>query len=123
MNDLKKVLDFFLEAKTFYLATVCGDKPAIRPLGAAMIKDDRLYIVTASNKAMFLQMQQNPAVELCGCIGMNWVRVCGQAYVDERKEARDEMLETNPVLKSIYGTNDDKGMVVLYLDNVNVEWH
>ena len=47
MNEkLERVLKFLDEAQTYYLATVEGDQPRVRPFGTALIYNDKLYIQT-----------------------------------------------------------------------------
>ena len=45
MEAAKKVYDFLVEAKTFYLATVEGDQPRVRPYGAQLFYEGNLYLM------------------------------------------------------------------------------
>ena len=44
---MKRVCEFLKEAGVYYLATVEGDQPRVRPFGTAHIFEDKLYIQTA----------------------------------------------------------------------------
>ena len=57
---MKRVCNFLKEAKTYYLATVDGDKPKVRPFGTAHIFEGRLYIQTGKKKAVSEQIKKNP---------------------------------------------------------------
>ena len=44
MEGLEKVAEFLKGAGTYYLATVDGDQPRVRPFGTAHIFEGKLYI-------------------------------------------------------------------------------
>ena len=54
MNDVVKYLQ---ECGTFYLATVEGDQPHVRPFGAVCEFEGKLYIVTNNKKDVYNQMK------------------------------------------------------------------
>lgn len=111
---MKKTLEFLQESGTFYLATVEGDQPRVRPFGAVFEYEGKLYIVTNNTKKCFKQMLENPKVEMCG---MNkkgqWIRVTGEVVNDDRSEVKKFALEAVPSLKSMYSV-DDGIFAVLY---------
>ena len=74
---MKRVCNFLKEAKTYYLATVDGDKPKVRPFGTAHIFEGKLYIQTGKKKAVSEQIKKNPNVEICAMNGGDWIRVSG----------------------------------------------
>ena len=45
-----------------------------------------------------------------------WIRVSGKLIVDERVEAKKDMLDKNPNLRGMYNENDDN-TVVLYFES------
>ena len=45
MEDIQKVFDFLQKAGTFYLATVEGDQPRVRPYGAKLLFEGKIYIM------------------------------------------------------------------------------
>ncbi len=47
---MKKVYDFLKEASTYYIATVDGDQPRVRPFGTVNIFEDKLYVRQAREK-------------------------------------------------------------------------
>jgi uncharacterized pyridoxamine 5'-phosphate oxidase family protein len=113
---MEKTMKFLQEAGTFYLATVEGDKPHVRPFGAVCEFEGKLYITTSNQKAVFAQMQKNPKVEITGMVGGTWIRLEAEAVRDDRREAREAMLNANESLRGMY-SEDDGIMEVLYLKN------
>ena len=111
---MQEVHDFLKEAKTYYLATVEGDKPRVRPFGTALIFEGKLYVQTGKVKDVSKQMGSNPNVEICAMAGGKWIRISGTAVEDDRDEARAAMLEAYPNLKNRYAV-DDGNCQVLYL--------
>ena len=47
---MERVEKFLKEAETYYLATVEGDQPRVRPFGTAHIFEGKLYIQTGKVK-------------------------------------------------------------------------
>ncbi|MBP3217141.1 MAG: pyridoxamine 5'-phosphate oxidase family protein [Lachnospiraceae bacterium] len=111
---MKEVLEFLKKCGTFYLATVEGDQPRVRPFGAVNEFDGKLYITTSNQKPVYAQMMQNPKIEICGMLGGQWIRIEARAVCDSRIEAKESMLEANPSLKGMYSVDDGK-FEVLYL--------
>ena len=66
------------EAKVFFLATVDGDKPRVRPFGAINIFEDKLYFQTGKIKDVSKQLDINPNVEICGFTDGEWIRLEGK---------------------------------------------
>ncbi len=117
---MKEVLDFLKKCGTFYLATVEGDQPRVRPFGAVCAFEDRLYLVTNNKKAVYAQMLANPKVEISGMAGGKWIRLSGTVAPDPRREAKHAMLEANPSLRSMY--SEDDGLVeVLYFTKASAD--
>ncbi|MDR3600374.1 MAG: pyridoxamine 5'-phosphate oxidase family protein [Desulfosporosinus sp.] len=111
---MKKALEFLKESGAFYLATVEGNQPRVRPFGAVFEYEGKLYIATNSTKKCFKQMLENPKVEISG---MNkkgqWIRITGEVANDDRRKVKELALETLPSLKSMYNI-DDGIFAVLY---------
>ena len=113
---MKDVFDFLEECGTFYLATVDGDKPRVRPFGALNIFEDKLYIQTGKSKNVSKQMQINPNVEICAFNNGRWIRIEGKVVRDDRIEAKESMLDANPNLKKMYSADDDNTEVLYFKD-------
>ena len=103
---MNKLIDFLNECGTFYLATTEGSRPRVRPFGAVMEYEGKLYICTNNTKKVYAQMLANPWIELSGTIGSRWIRVEGTIAPDHRLEAREAMLKACPSLQNMYQVND-----------------
>lgn len=66
---MEKVYKFLKDAKTYYLATMDGYQPRVRPFGTAHVFDGKLYIQTGKKKAVSKQIMQNNKVEICTMLG------------------------------------------------------
>ena len=75
---MEQVAKFLKEADTYYLATVEGDQPRVRPFGTAHIFEGKLYIQTGKSKAVSKQIHANPKVEICAFKDGEWLRVAGE---------------------------------------------
>lgn len=116
MSNIEKVCQFLKEAKTYYLATVEGDQPRVRPFGTAHIFEDKLYIQTGLKKDVAKQMADNPKIEICAFTNGEWIRVSGEAILDERIEAQKSLLDAYPGLQKMYQAGDGN-TAVYYLKN------
>ena len=88
MEGIEKVTRFLKDAGTYYLATVEGDQPRVRPFGTAHIFEGKLYIQTGKKKEVSKQLKANPKAEICAFKGGKWIRVAGELIEDDRIEAR-----------------------------------
>ena len=113
---MKETYEFLKKCGVFYLATVDGDKPRVRPFGAVNIFEDKLYFQTGKVKNVSKQIDLNNNIEISGFSDGRWIRVEGKLIEDNRREAKEDMLENNPELKNMYSADDDN-TEVLYLEN------
>lgn len=114
---MNEVLEFLKLCRVYYIATVEGDQPRVRPFGAQCEFEEKLYLTTSNQKAVYAQMKANSKVEISGMSpDGRWIRLTAQAVFDERREAKTAMLEANPELRSMYSEDDGK-MEVFYLQN------
>jgi len=113
---MNEVYEFIKSAQTYYLATVDGDQPRVRPFGTVDVFEDKLYIQTGKIKAVSKQIQANPKVELCAFKDGTWLRLSGELVRDDRVEAKAHMLANYPELQAMYSAEDDN-TEVLYFKN------
>ena len=117
---MKEVYEFLKKCNTYYLATLDGDQPRVRPFGTVNLFEDKLYIQTGKSKSVSEQIQKNPKVELCAFDGEKWLRVSGTLVRDDRFEAKKDMLDHYPNLQSMYSPSDDNTEVLYFKDAVAV---
>ena len=113
MEGIEKICQFLSEAGTYYLATVEGDQPRVRPFGTVLYYKDRLYIQTGKVKDVSRQIAANPKVEICAFKDGKWLRIAGVLENDDDHDAKVAMLELMPSLKGMYSADDDN-MQMLY---------
>lgn len=116
MTGIEKVYQFLDEVHTYYLATVEGDQPRVRPFGTALLYDGRLYIQTGKVKPVSRQIAANPKVEICAFKGGKWLRIACELVNDDSRAVKVAMLEKMPSLKGAYSADDDNTQV-LYIRN------
>ena len=114
MNNTERVCQFLEEAQTYYLATVDGDQPRVRPFGTALVFEGKLYIQTGKVKAVSKQLAIIPKAEICAFHGGKWLRVAGELVNDDRREPKAAMLEKMPSLKAMYSADDDNTQVLYF---------
>ena len=115
-KELEEVLNFLDKAQTYYLATVEGDQPRVRPFGTALFYEDKLYIQTGKVKNVSKQIAKNPKVELCAFLDGTWLRLSGKLVNDDRREVKKAMLDKMPVLRGMYSEDDDNTQVLYFED-------
>jgi len=111
---MKRVCEFLKQAGVYYLSTVEGDQPRVRPFGTAHIFEDKLYIQTGKSKPVSRQLAANPKCELCAFKDGVWLRVAAELVEDDRVEAKKSMLDEYANLRDRYDEHDPNTQV-LYL--------
>lgn len=115
-NDMKTICEFIKSCGHYFIATMDGDQPRVRPFGTINIFDGKLYIQTGHKKRIAQQLKANGKAELCAFNGQKWVRVSGTLIEDTRVEAKKSMLDAYPELRSMYDENDEN-TAVYYFEN------
>lgn len=113
---MQEVYDFLKAADTYYLATMDGDQPRVRPFGTVDIFEGKLYIQTGKVKEVSKQIEANPKVEICAFKDGKWIRIAGKLVRDERVEAKKHMLDNYPSLANMYSADDDNTEVLYFED-------
>ena len=118
---MKKAYEFLKAAGTYYLATVEGDQPRVRPFGTALIFEDKLYIQTGKVKDVSKQLAANPKAEICAFKDGVWLRIACELVEDDRYEAKKAMLDDYSHLRGMYDENDGNTQV-LYMKNATATY-
>ena len=113
---MKRVLEFLKKADVYYLATVEGDQPRVRPFGTINEFEGKLYIQTGKVKPTSRQLAANPKAEICAFTDGAWIRVACELIEDDRFEAKKSMLDAYPMLRGMYA-EDDGNTQVFYMKN------
>lgn len=113
-EGIEKVYYFLNDAQTYYLATVDGDKPRVRPFGTILLRDGKLYIQTGKVKDVSKQIGVNPFVEICAFMNGSWIRIATELVEDDNVDVKVAMLDKMPTLKGLYSP-DDGNMQMFYM--------
>lgn len=114
---MENVLQFLKDAKVYYLGTVDGDQPKIRPFGTVCMYEDKLYIITSAEKDVSKQLHVNPKAEIVACKeNGQWIRITCELVVDDRPEPQEAMLNEYPNLRNLYKVGDGNTKV-FYMKN------
>ena len=114
---MERVCKFLKDAGVYYLATVEGDQPRVRPFGTANIFEGKLYIQTGKVKPCSRQLMANPKAEISAFHNGTWIRLTGELVEDDRLEPKKSMLDAYPQLRGMYDENDGNTQV-FYMRNV-----
>lgn len=120
MSDIEKVDELLTKAEVFYLSTVDGNKPKVRPLGFHLLKEDKIYFGVGTFKTVYKQMEENPNVEIAAWDGEHFLRYYGVANLDKQEEIAKEALSLMPEVAQLYNANGWE-MGIFYLDNATAE--
>ena len=117
---MREVYEFLKKCGTYYLATMDGDQPRVRPFGTYDIFEDKLYIQTGKIKPVANQMKANPKIEISGMADGKWIRITAEAVLDDNIEAQKHMLDAYPSLQAMYKPGDGN-TEVYYLKNATAQ--
>ncbi|MCR5394619.1 MAG: pyridoxamine 5'-phosphate oxidase family protein [Bacteroidales bacterium] len=120
MEGIKKVFDFLQDAGTFYLATVEGDQPRVRPYGAMLFFENKIYIMAFGQTNATRQIAANAKAEICAFKGKT-LRIECKLVQDNRPEVGKALVDKMPVLKPALGENGENG-VMYYLKDAKADF-
>ena len=115
---MEKICNFLKEAGVYYLATVEGDQPRVRPFGTALLYEGKLYIQTGKVKPVSKQLAVNPKAEICAFKDGVWLRIAGELVNDDRVEVKKAMLDEYSNLRGMYDEHDDNTQVLYFKNGV-----
>ena len=120
MSEIEKINDILTKAKVFYLATVDGDKPKVRPLGFHLLFEDKIYFGVGTFKEVYKQMEANPKVEIAAWDEEHFLRYYGTADLTQNEAVVEKAFELMPELAEIYKSNGWE-MGVFFLNDATAE--
>ena len=119
---MQETYDFLKKAETYYLSTMDGDQPRVRPFGTVNIFEGKLYIHTGRKKDVAKQIEINPKVEISVFCDDTWIRVSCELVEDNRTEAQESILAQYPSLSGMYAANDGN-TVVYYMKDATATFY
>lgn len=115
---MSRINDFLTETGVFFLATVDGDQPKLRPLGAHLEMDGMLLFGVGNYKDVYRQLVANPKTEIVAYKpDGHWLRYTGRAVFVSNPKYAAAYLETKPHLKKFYNEETGWKMAMFYLED------
>ncbi len=119
---METVCAYLKKCGVYFLATLEGNQPRVRPFGVAEIFEGKLYFLTGKRKSVSRQIEENPKIEISAMSGDTWIRIEAVAVEDYRLSAKQHILDVYPSLKSMYKA-DDGNCQVFYLKNATATFY
>ncbi|PKQ62057.1 hypothetical protein BZG02_14085 [Labilibaculum filiforme] len=117
MKDLIKLLS---QHRDLALATVNDQgSPKVRIFQILQLTEQDLYFATAKNKEVYLQLKENPKVEMVSWHDKISIRVAGTAFFDVSDKIQVEIFGEGQSLEEIYQSVDNPNLVFF---RVKMEW-
>ena len=105
----------YLQGKTYFIATEDGPQARVRPFGSLNVYEDRLYISTTKNKAVYRQLKASPLIEMSAMGEDGWIRITAEAVEEEREEARKALWAQSAARRGVDPDKMDENSAVFYL--------
>ena len=121
MSDIQKVDELLTKAQVFYLATVDGDKPKVRPLGFHLLYEDKIYFGVGNHKHVYKQLEANQNVEIAAWDGEHFLRYYGVADLSGNDAVVEKAFELMPEIAEAYKANNWE-MGVFFLNDATAEF-
>ncbi len=123
---MQRIDDLLTASKAFFLATVDGDQPKLRPLGAHHVVDGKVWLGVGEFKDVYRQLAANPKCEVVALQpdSGKWLRWTGRAVFAEgemREKLEEVFLEAAPALRKIYDKSPGKRMMCFTLEDARAE--
>jgi len=102
-------------AKFPQLATIDGDQPRLRPVSPVRVDEDTftIYLANLRRYHKTSEIAANPHVELCYLDDSHdQVRISGTAEILDDAILKQEIWDTNPLLKQYLGTVDNPELIL-----------
>ena len=114
---MSRISDFLKEAGVFFLATVDGNQPKLRPLGAFLEDDGKIVFGVGDFKNVYKQMTANPLVEIVACKrDGHWLRYTGKAVFETDTSYAEQMVSALG-LESIYNEKTGNKLMTFHLED------
>jgi len=116
---MNEIIDFLTKSQTFYVSTLSeNNMPEVRPFGFVMEWNGKPAFSTGTFKKVYSQLQVNPNIAICAYIAetMQWMRISGKVKFADEIEAKRKILETMPMLKEMYESENNPVLACFYID-------
>lgn len=108
---MNEVLNFLNECGVFFVSTVDGNQPKVRPFSFVMDYNGKLCFGTSNKKPVYSQLTANPNIEISAT-----TKDLRKAVFCTTKDTKAKALDTMPMLEHMYSVDDDI-FEIFYLEN------
>ena len=125
-NALTEVANFLSENGPFFISTVDGDQPRVRPFDFVMVFEGKLCFSTRAGKEVLKQLKVNPWMEICAVNKTDqasWIRVRGKGRVLDSPAAKEKAFELSPGVANIYKKTDNPQFTIICLEEGEVSFN
>lgn len=115
---MNKIVQELKKVGVFYIATVEGEQPRVRPFSSVAEYEGNAYLCCGNFKEVYRQIQADPKVELCGMYdNTSWLRVSATCVEDDRLAVQQAVLDDPTGPKGLYHAGDGR-FVTFRLEDV-----
>lgn len=115
---MEEIIEFLRSCPAYYIATMDGDQPRVRPFSSLAPFEGKLYIESNYFKPFAAQVKANPKVEICAFDGISrWIRIECELVDDRRVVAKKALLDYMPEIRDLGYDENDENMSVYWMKN------
>ncbi|MGL4209853.1 MAG: pyridoxamine 5'-phosphate oxidase family protein [Candidatus Adiutrix sp.] len=120
MTNIETIAQFLSDTPMCFLATSSQGQPKVRPFQFQFEIDGKLWFCTSKNKEVFKQLKQSPQVQIAAVkADMTTLRLSGEIVPEDNLAVKTRILNTQPLIQSLYGTPDNPDFATFYLNHGN----
>lgn len=121
---MKEIIDFLRACPTYFIATMDGNQPRLRPFSSLCEFEGKMYIESAYHKPFAQQIKRNPLVEISAFDGVSrWIRIEATLVDDSREETKHALLTVMPELRNIGYDEHNDDMAMYYLKDATATFY
>lgn len=121
MDSVKLVLEYLRECEVFYMATVDGMEPRVRPMSGVCEVEGKLCFLLSRSSHLYHEITVNRHVEISAVHpDKSWISIRGWLKEETEKETKDSMLKACRDDIEDMGLVDKEDMAVLSLHGGSV---
>lgn len=102
MEQVNQVAAFIAESQLYYLATNGENGPDVRPMGAAIPFNEKLYFIVAKPMNLHKQLQADGKIAISAYNGDKWLRLYGTAVLDDSAETAKAFIAMDEKIASMF---------------------
>lgn len=119
MNGIDEVYEFLKQNPIQIFSTCVDSIPFSRPIGSAMLFDNRIHYCMNKDKNMYLQLKQNPNVCVCVCAkDYSWIRIFAKVVFSEDIDVKLAYIKQG---KTRFKDANAENFIVFYLEELTIE--